>query len=84
MQSVVACADNPASVLCGVERVLSGQSRGQLVSAAYLWLDTDQHKALYSAAGHPPLLLWSQGKLESIQSNGLIFGVSTGERLSSL
>jgi sigma-B regulation protein RsbU (phosphoserine phosphatase) len=75
MQSVVACADNPASVLRGVERVLSGQSRGQLVSAAYLWLDTDQHKALYSAAGHPPLLLWSQGKLESIQSNGLIFGV---------
>jgi sigma-B regulation protein RsbU (phosphoserine phosphatase) len=30
---------------------------------------------LYSAAGHPPLLRWSQGKLESIESNGLIFGV---------
>jgi|SRR5208337_347434 len=75
MQSVVACADNPASVLRGVERVLSGQLRGQFVSAAYLWLDTEKRKALYSAAGHPPLLLWSQGKLESIQSNGLIFGV---------
>ncbi len=75
MQSVVACADNPASVLRGVERILSGQLRGQFVSAAYLWLDTEKRKALYSAAGHPPLLLWSQGKLESIQSNGLIFGV---------
>ena len=75
MQSVVACADNPASVLRGVERTLSGQLRGQFVSAAYLWLDTEKRKALYSAAGHPPLLYWSQGKLESIQSNGLIFGV---------
>lgn len=75
MQSVVACPDNPASVLRGVERALSGQPLGQFVSAAYLWLDTESQKALYSAAGHPPLLHWSQGKLESIQSNGLIFGV---------
>jgi phosphoserine phosphatase RsbU/P len=75
MQSVVACADNPASVLRGLERVLSGQLNGQFVSAAYLWLDTEKRKARYSAAGHPPLLQWSQGKLESIQSNGLILGV---------
>jgi len=78
MQSVVACADNPACVLRGVERALSGQPHGQFVSAAYLWLDTERHKALYSAAGHPPLLRWSQGKLVSIQSNGLIFGVMSG------
>jgi sigma-B regulation protein RsbU (phosphoserine phosphatase) len=75
MQSVVVCADNPASVLHGVERTLSGQLRGQFVSAAYLWVDTENRKALYSAAGHPPLLRWSQGKLESIQSNGIVFGV---------
>ncbi len=75
MQSAVPCANDPQSVLRGVERALSGQQHGQFVSAAYLWLDTERHKALYSAAGHPPLLRWSQGKLESIQSNGLIFGV---------
>ena len=78
MQSVVTCADNPESVLRGVERTLSGQLRGQFVSAAYLWLDTENRKALYSAAGHPPLLRWSQNKLESIESNGLIFGVMSG------
>ncbi|MGO9124865.1 MAG: PP2C family protein-serine/threonine phosphatase [Terriglobales bacterium] len=78
MQSVVACADDPPSVLRGVERTLSGQLRGQFVSAAYLWLDTENRKALYSAAGHPPLLRRSQGKLESIESNGLIFGVMSG------
>ena len=77
MQSVVTCADDPPSVLRGVERALSGQLRGQFVSAAYLWLDTENRKALYSAAGHPPLLHWSQDKLESIQSNGLIFGVQS-------
>ncbi|MFZ0862983.1 MAG: PP2C family protein-serine/threonine phosphatase [Candidatus Sulfotelmatobacter sp.] len=78
MQSALDCADNPASVLRGLERVLSGQLRGQFVSASYLWLDTESRKALYTAAGHPPLLRWSQGKLESIQSNGLIFGVMSG------
>ena len=31
-----------------------------------------------SAAGHPPLLRWNEGKLESIESNGLIFGVMSG------
>jgi sigma-B regulation protein RsbU (phosphoserine phosphatase) len=77
MQSVVTCADDPSSVLRGLERALSVQPRGQFVSAAYLWLDTESHKALYSAAGHPPLLHWSQGKLERIQSNGLIFGVES-------
>jgi phosphoserine phosphatase RsbU/P len=77
MQSVVTCADDPGLVLRGVERILFGQLSGQLVSAAYLWLDTENRKALYSAAGHPPLLRWSQGKPESIESNGLIFGVKS-------
>jgi phosphoserine phosphatase RsbU/P len=77
MQSVVTCADDPSSVLRGLERALSGQLRGQFVSAGYLWLDTQSYKALYSAAGHPPLLHWSRDKLESVQSNGLIFGVES-------
>jgi sigma-B regulation protein RsbU (phosphoserine phosphatase) len=75
VQMVVACADDPAAVLRGLNRVLSGQLRGQLVSAAYLWLDTENCRALYSAAGHPPLLRWRRGNLEQIESNGLIFGV---------
>jgi phosphoserine phosphatase RsbU/P len=75
MQSVVPCADDPAAVLRGLGGVLSEQLRGQFVSAAYLWLDTENRKALYSAAGHPPLLRWHQGKLDRIESNGLLFGV---------
>ena len=45
------------------------------MSAAYLWIDTENSKARYSAAGHPPLLLWREGKLERVESNGLLLGV---------
>jgi len=76
MQSVVSCAHEPREVLRGLNRILSGQLRGQFVTAAYLWLDTEIGKALYSAAGHPPLLCWRNGKLERIESNGLLFGVT--------
>lgn len=75
MQSVVPCADDPRAVLCGLARALSGQLHNQFVSAAYLWLDTENRQALYSAAGHPPLLRWREGRLERIESNGLLFGV---------
>lgn len=75
MQSAVACAADPAAVLRVVETALSGQPPDQFVSAAYLWLDTENSKALYSAAGHPSLLHWSHDKLGSIQSNGPIFGL---------
>ena len=75
MQSVVPCAYDPREVLRGLNRILFRQLHDQLVSAAYLWLDTENRKALYSGAGHPPLLRWRQGKLERIESNGLLFGV---------
>jgi len=75
MQSVTSCADKPAEVLCRLNRILSGQLRGQYITAAYLWLDMEARKGLYSAAGHPPLLRWRQGTLESIESNGLLLGV---------
>ena len=75
MQSVMPCAHDPREVLRGLNRILFRQLHDQLVSAAYLWLDTENHKASYSAAGHPPLLLWREGELQHIESNGLLFGV---------
>jgi phosphoserine phosphatase RsbU/P len=77
MQSVVPCAYDPREVLRGLNRILSGQLQDQFVTAAYLWLDTENHRALYSAAGHPPLLRWREGKLERIESNGLVFGITS-------
>jgi sigma-B regulation protein RsbU (phosphoserine phosphatase) len=75
MQSVVPLADDPPEVLRGLNRALIGSLRGQFVTAAYLWMDTEHRTALYSAAGHPPLLRWRDGALERIESNGLLFGV---------
>jgi sigma-B regulation protein RsbU (phosphoserine phosphatase) len=75
MQSVVSCAHDPGEVLRGLNRILFRQLHDQLVSAAYLWLDIESYQAAYSAAGHPPLLRSRDGKIERIESNGLLFGV---------
>lgn len=75
MQSVAPSAHDPREVLRGLNQILFRQSLDQFATAAYLWLDTENQRALYSAAGHPPLLRWRQGKLERIESNGLMFGV---------
>jgi sigma-B regulation protein RsbU (phosphoserine phosphatase) len=72
MPSVVPSAHDPREVLRGLNRILSGQLQDQFVSAAYLWLDMEIRRALYSAAGHPPLQRWPKGKLERIESNGLL------------
>jgi phosphoserine phosphatase RsbU/P len=75
VQSVIPCAHDPAAVLTAMNHLLSGLLRGQFVSMAYLWLDTEKRSAAYSAAGHPPLLLWRRNELKRIESNGLLFGV---------
>jgi phosphoserine phosphatase RsbU/P len=76
-QSVNGSASDPAEVLRRLGGILSSHLRGQFVSAAYLWIDTEGRCARYSAAGHPPLLRWSaaDSTLTRIESNGLLFGV---------
>lgn len=77
MQSVAVHGDDPAQVLGGLNRILSSEAHGQFASAAYVWIDTEHRNALYSAAGHPPLLCWrnARGEMQRIESNGLLFGV---------
>ena len=76
VRSVMPCAHSPGDVLQGLNRMLSGQAPDQFVTAAYLFIDTQNYKARYSAAGHPPLLLSRAGTLQRIESNGLVFGVA--------
>jgi sigma-B regulation protein RsbU (phosphoserine phosphatase) len=77
MHSADGCAHDPSEVLRCLGNTLAGELRGQFVSAAYLWIDSQTRSARYSAAGHPPLLHWSaaEGALVRIESNGLLFGV---------
>ena len=78
MQSAINFADDPSQVLGALNRILSSEARGQFASAAYLWIDTKSRIALYSAAGHPPLLCWrnTRDEMQRIESNGLLFGVN--------
>lgn len=75
-QSVADCASDPSGLLCRLRDILSAQLQSQLVSVAYLWIDTQTRTARYSAAGHPPLLGWCAacGKLARFESNGSLFG----------
>ena len=75
MQSLLSSAHEPGEVLRGLNRILTSQQRGKLISAAYLWLDLETGKGLYSSAGHPPLLRWRKGALERLESNGILIGV---------
>ena len=75
LQSLASSASDPRQLMCGLNRILSAQLRARLVSAAYLFLDTQNAVALYSAAGHPPLLHCSEGNLQRIENNGLLLGV---------
>jgi len=75
VQSVTDCAGDPGEVLRRLNRIMSPELSGQLVSASYLLLDTQNGTALYSAAGHPPLVHLRNGRMERIESNGVPIGV---------
>lgn len=75
VQTVLSSAGNPGEVLRELNHILFGQLHDQFVTAAYLLIDTQSRKALYSAAGHPPLLLFRESRLQRIESNGIVFGI---------
>ncbi|HYN01015.1 MAG TPA: PP2C family protein-serine/threonine phosphatase [Vicinamibacteria bacterium] len=77
VHSVAASAADPAELLVRLRGALHGHLRGQYVTAACLWLDTEARTARYSAAGHPPLALWraAEDRLSRVESNGILFGV---------
>jgi phosphoserine phosphatase RsbU/P len=65
-------AADPARLLAEMNVVLCGNTQEQLVTAAYVHLDSTSKTLHYSAAGHPPMLLLRDGKVAEIAENGLI------------
>jgi sigma-B regulation protein RsbU (phosphoserine phosphatase) len=65
-------AGDPARLLAGMNAVLCGNTQSQFVTAAYVYLDSNSGTLQYSAAGHPPLLLLRNGKVNEIAENGLM------------
>lgn len=65
-------AADPSAFLSGMNRALLGNTQSQFVTAAYVHLDSESQELLYSAAGHPPMLLLRQGGVRQVQENGLM------------
>lgn len=82
----VAHAAEPGKVLSGLNRALCGKIRNQFVTAAYVFVDMEENVISYSAAGHPPLLMWhsSLRTADEVIENGLILGQFPDAVYSSL
>lgn len=69
-------ADDPVQVLSGLNKALCGKFQHHYVTAAYLFVDTNDKTLKYAGAGHPPMLLWgaSSSAVRDIEENGLFLG----------
>jgi sigma-B regulation protein RsbU (phosphoserine phosphatase) len=65
-------APQPAALLSGMNSALCGNTQGQYVTAAYVYLDAFARKLHYAAAGHPAMLLLRDGAVTEIVENGML------------
>ncbi len=71
----------PGKVIAGLNSTLCRQAQGQYATAVYVFLDQARRMGCYSAAGHPPLLLWHRATrtLLALNESGLLLGVRSSE-----
>lgn len=83
--SATSHAAEPAQVLAGLNRILSGQLQGQFITASYLFVDVEKRVLFYAAAGHPPLLLSRKEdrSVNAIMENGVVLGLSPQAKYST-
>jgi sigma-B regulation protein RsbU (phosphoserine phosphatase) len=69
-------AEQPATLLAGMNDALYGRLAGQFVTAAYLFIDGGSGLVRYAAAGHPPMLRLRRSSLEvcEVEKNGFALG----------
>jgi sigma-B regulation protein RsbU (phosphoserine phosphatase) len=65
-------AHEPAKFLSGMNSALVGNTQTQFVTAACIYFDLQSREARYSAAAHPPMLHLREGKIDSVEENGLM------------
>jgi phosphoserine phosphatase RsbU/P len=73
----VAHASQPAEVLAGLNRAVSGKFSTNFVTAAYVYVNLEKNLMRYAGAGHPPLMQYrgSTGKAGQILENGMVLGI---------
>ena len=76
-------AAHPAALLAGMNAALCGNTQGQYVTAAYVYLDAQSRELHYSAAGHPAMLLLRDGAVIEIAENGMLLAAVEGANYES-
>jgi sigma-B regulation protein RsbU (phosphoserine phosphatase) len=69
-------AAHPARLLAGMNDALCGNTQGQYVTAAFVYLDAQAQELRYAAAGHPVMLLLRAGRVIEISENGLLLAAA--------
>jgi sigma-B regulation protein RsbU (phosphoserine phosphatase) len=71
----------PAKVIAGLNSILRHDAYEQYATAVYVYLDGANRVGRYSAAAHPPPLLWRRttGTLHQLNETGLLLGVRSHE-----
>ena len=83
--SVFASADKserPSEIIMDLNRTLCREAPSQLASAVLVTMDYAAKRGSYSAAGHPPVVIWrrTEQRLDSLAEGGLLLGIRPGER----
>lgn len=76
-------AADPAALLKGMNSALCGNTQGQYVTAAYVYLDAQSSALRYSAAGHPAMLLLRGGGVTEVEENGMLLAAVDGAAYES-
>ena len=67
---------DPAAVLLGLNLALCGKFQHHYVTAAYVYLDMEEHMLKYAGAGHPPILYCASPTegVKDLLENGMFLG----------
>ena len=76
--------ERPFEVIAELNKTMCKEAPGQLMTAVYVSMDKSRRLGVYSAAGHPPPVLWRHAmqKLETLDAPGLLLGVRSEEPFS--
>lgn len=78
-------AESPAETIADLNRTLCQQASNQLATAVSVAMDSSTGLGTYSAAGHPPPLIWrrTEQRLDSLNEGGLLLGIRVEEPFSN-
>jgi len=64
-------AAEPAALLHAMNSALHGNTHGEMITAAYAYLNSEREELCYAAAGHPAMFLLRNGAVTEVAENGL-------------